>query len=123
MPSVCYVPIYYFVPSFVYLYLVSLCLQRIGNFLAYIAALYVTMGCLLAFVAERTGCYTPIFEVADSKPICIEVLLTRGLILFLLFHLVKRLFCRVLASLCEAQLRLYVMKLSILKELEGYFVR
>ena len=44
MPSVCYFPNYY-LQIVVYLYLVPLMLNGIGNILAYVAALFVTSIC------------------------------------------------------------------------------
>ena len=41
---VCYIP-NYFLQNFVYLYLVPLLLNCIGNLLAYVAASFVTSGC------------------------------------------------------------------------------
>ena len=58
-------------------------------------------------MAERAGCETPNIEVAGADPIHCKVLLIRGLFPFLIL-LIKLLFCRVLASVCEAQLRLCV---------------
>ena len=46
MPSVCYIPNYYLQDS-VYLYLVPFLLNRIGYFLTYVAALFVTSVCRL----------------------------------------------------------------------------
>ena len=52
MPSVCYIPNYY-MQICVYLYLVPFSLHRIGNFLAYIAALFVASVCRLLSVFGR----------------------------------------------------------------------
>ena len=54
MPSVCYVPNYYW-QSCVYLYLVPLLLNRIGNLLAHVAALIVTSVCRLLRTAWLCG--------------------------------------------------------------------
>ena len=44
MPSVCYIPNYY-LQNCVYFYFVPFLLNRIGNLLAYVAALFVTSVC------------------------------------------------------------------------------
>ena len=53
------------------------------------------------FVARGQGVK---LEVAGSKTICSKVLLIRGLFLSFRIPLNKAAFCRVLASICEAQL-------------------
>ena len=63
----------------VYLYLVPLLLHRIGNLLAYVAALFATSVCRLLSVLGR--------EVAVSKPIFSKIFLNRGLFLSFLISL------------------------------------
>ena len=60
-------------------------------------------------MVERAGLETPNLEFAGSNPIS-KLLLIRRSFLFCLFHFTKLLFCRVLASVSEAQLRLCIRK-------------
>ena len=79
-------------------------------------------------MAERAGRETPNLDVEGSNLIRCKVLLIRGLFLFLRFSIYKgaflswsRYFCRGLASVCEAQLRLcvkFLCKNVIMKSLE-----
>ena len=80
------------------LFLVPLLLHYIGNLFAHTAALFVTSVCRQLTFRGRP-------EIAGSNPIRSKFLLIRGLFLFFILHFIKLLFCRVLASVCEAQLR------------------
>ena len=71
---------------------------------------------------ERVGRETSILEVAGSKPKHNKVLLIRGFFYFFLFHFIKVLFCRVVASDCEAQLHLCINIGTLRKSLSFVFV-
>ena len=58
MPSVCLISNCY-MQKCVHFYLVTLLLNRIGDLLAYVAAMFVTSVCRFLFVAEREGRETP----------------------------------------------------------------
>ena len=108
MPTVCYIPNLYW-QNCVYLYLVPLLLHNIGNLLAYVAALFETS---FVLIVERSwprdqdraldsNCR---FE-ANTFQISTD---SRLISIFCLLRFIELLFGRVLASVCEAQLRLCV---------------
>ena len=86
MPSVCYTPNYY-LQNCIYLYLVPLLLNRIGNLLAYVAALLVTSVCrwlslrgwvVSAWDSKTLDCSRSQIESRPSR--------IRGLFHFFLLH-------------------------------------
>ena len=99
--------------------MLPLLLHHLANLFAYVVTLFVTSVRQKLSVFCREGRAREFYlEIAGSSPIPSKILLVRGL--FQVFSFIY-IICRVLSSVCEAQLRLCIFQQPQTRNIHGIF--